>query len=67
MKSNLTAGQLFKEARLRKGLTQLQVATKSDIHPNTYAKIERDEQDPSFPTIKKLAKVLDLEIKDIPD
>ena len=48
MKSNLTAGQLFKEARLRKGLTQLQVATKSDIHPNTYAKIERDEQDPSF-------------------
>jgi len=66
MKSNLTAGQLFKEARLKKGLTQLQVATKSDIHPNTYAKIERDEQDPSFPTIKKLAKVLNLEIKDIP-
>jgi len=66
MKSNLTAGQLFKEARLKKGLTQLQVATKSDIHSNTYAKIERDEQDPSFPTIKKLTKVLDLEIKDIP-
>jgi len=66
MKSNLTAGQLFKEARLKKSLTQLQVAEKSDIHPNTYAKIERDEQDPSFPTIKKLAKVLDLEIKDIP-
>jgi transcriptional regulator with XRE-family HTH domain len=67
MKSNLTAGQLFKEARLKKGLTQLQVATKSDIHPNTYAKIERDEQEASFPTIKKLAKVLDLEIKNIPD
>ncbi len=66
MKSNLTAGQLFKEARLKKGLTQLQVATKSDIHPNTYAKIERGEQDPSFSTIKKLARVLDLEIKDIP-
>ena len=67
MKLNLTAGQLFKEARLKKGLTQLQVATKSDIHPNTYAKIERDEQDPSFPTIKKLSKILNVNISDIPD
>jgi len=66
MKSNSTAGELFKSARNRKGLTQFDVAEKAGIHPNTYAKIERDDQKASFPTIKKLAKVLDLEIKDIP-
>ena len=66
MSTNSTAGQLFKAARNKKGLMQYEVAEKAGIHPNTYAKIERDEQEASFPTIKKLAKVLDLEIKDIP-
>jgi transcriptional regulator with XRE-family HTH domain len=66
MKANTTAGQLFKAARTKKGLTQYDVAKKSDIHPNTYAKIERGVQKASFSTIKELAKVLDLNINDIP-
>lgn len=66
MTANTTAGQLLKAARIKKGLTQFDVAKKSGIHPNTYAKIERDVQKAKFPTIKELAKVLDLNIKDIP-
>jgi len=62
-----TAGEIFKEARLAKKLTQLEVAEKAEIHPNTYAKIERDVQDASFPTAKKLAKILNLDLNKLPD
>lgn len=47
-------------------LTQGEVAKKANINPNTYAKIERDEQTPQFSTIKSLATVLKINIKDIP-
>lgn len=61
-----SAGALFKKAREKKGLTQLEVAEKSGVHVNTYARFERGDQEPTFPTIKKLAKVLDIDISDIP-
>lgn len=61
------AGKIFKSARLKKGFTQSQLSKKAGIYTNTYAKIERGEQDPSFATIKKIAKVLDLNLTDIPD
>lgn len=64
--SNRTTGKVLKEARLKCGLTQGELAEKAGIHPNTYAKIERDEQEPSFETAKKLAKVLGLKLEDIP-
>lgn len=64
--SGKSAAQLFKEARLKKGLTRTALANKAGIYPNTYFKIERGEQDPSFPTIKKLAKVLEIDISEIP-
>ena len=67
MSSKKTAGKLFKRVRQEKGLTQAQLAKKADIHPNTYAKIERDEQEASFSTVKKIAKILDLNLSDIPD
>jgi len=66
MSKRLSAGEMFKHARLLKGLTQLEVAEKARIHKNTYAKIERGEQDASFSTVKKLAKVLGLDLNDIP-
>lgn len=65
MSSN-TTGKVLKEARLKRGLTQGELAEKAGIHPNTYAKIERDEQEPSFETAKKLAKVLGVKLEDIP-
>ena len=60
-----SAAQIFKEARLKKGMTQVEVAKKTGLHPNTYAKLERGPQKPEFPTVKKLAKALDLNIDDI--
>ncbi|MGZ6005113.1 MAG: helix-turn-helix transcriptional regulator [Candidatus Saccharimonadales bacterium] len=56
----------MKDARNKLGLTQQEVADMSGIHWNTYAKIERDEQEPSFDTVKRLAKVLKLKLEDIP-
>jgi transcriptional regulator with XRE-family HTH domain len=61
-----SAAQIFKEARLKKGLTQVEVAKRAGLHPNTYAKLERGPQKPEFPTVKKLAKALDIDIDDIP-
>ena len=66
MGNNNTTGKILKKARLTKNLTQTELAQKAGIHPNTYAKLERDEQSPSFATIKKLAKILDLNIDNIP-
>jgi transcriptional regulator with XRE-family HTH domain len=67
MSEEKTAAQIFKEARLEKGLTQKELSIKAGVYLNTYAKIERGEQKPGFSNIKKLAKVLELSISDIPD
>jgi transcriptional regulator with XRE-family HTH domain len=67
MGSRNTTGQILKKARLTKNLTQAELAQKAGIHPNTYAKLERDEQSPSFATIKKLAKILNVNLEDIPE
>jgi transcriptional regulator with XRE-family HTH domain len=66
MSANKTAGQILKEARLKKDLTQAEVADKAGIHPNTYAKIERGENKPSSDSVKKLIKVLNIESSQIP-
>lgn len=61
-----TPGEIFKEARLKKGWTQVQVAERAGLHWNTVAKIEREQQKPDFSTIKKLARVLNINISTIP-
>ena len=62
-----TIGAIFKEARLKKGLTQVEVAEKAGIHWNTVAKVEREEQKPEYLTIKRIAKVLGIDISTLPD
>lgn len=64
--SKKTTGSVLKEARLKAGLTQLELAEKAGVHINTYARIERDEQEPTFDTVKRLAKALDIKLEDIP-
>lgn len=64
--SKQSTGSVLKAARTKANLTQQELADKAGIHPNTYAKIERDEQEPSFDTVKRLAKVLKLKLEDIP-
>lgn len=61
-----TTGTVLKEARIKLGFTQLELANKAGVHINTYARVERDVQEPSFDTVKRLVKVLDLKLEDIP-
>lgn len=66
MSANKSTGRIFLKARHAKSMTQKEVAEKTGVHPNTIAKIEQGIQNPSFPTTKKLMKVLDLSLSDFP-
>lgn len=65
MSKSKSLGQLFKVTRLKKKLTQAQVAEKAGLHWNTVAKIEREEQDAQFPTALAIAEVLDISASEI--
>lgn len=62
MKKNL--GGILREARLKKGLKQVEVAQKANISQPYYNLIENDKaRPPSFYVIEKLAKILDCDPK----
>jgi len=51
-------GKKLKKARKDLGVTQLQVSEKSGISVNYYARIERDEVNPSLEVFEAVLKVL---------
>ena len=53
-------GQQLKNARTRRLLTQEELAEKAGVSAATVVNIERDNQEPHFRTIRKLAKALDV-------
>jgi transcriptional regulator with XRE-family HTH domain len=61
-----TPGEILKEARLKKGWTQDELAKKAGLGKNTYPKIERDISKPSPESIKRLVKVLGIDPSKIP-
>jgi len=58
-------GKKLKAIRLKLGLRQIDIAKKAEINVNYYACIERDEENPTVETLRKIAKVLNLESFDI--
>jgi transcriptional regulator with XRE-family HTH domain len=58
-------GKKLKEARLKLGLRQADVAKKADVSVNYYARIERDEENPTLETLKGILKVLKVKSSDI--
>jgi transcriptional regulator with XRE-family HTH domain len=54
-------GEKLREVRTRRLLTQDELAEKAGVSQSTIANIERDNVEPQFRTIRKLAKALDLE------
>jgi len=56
-----TPGEIFKEARLKKGWTQDEVTKRAGLGKNTYPKIERGVNKPDRDSIGKLMKVLDID------
>jgi len=58
-------GKKLKEFRLKIGLKQSDVAKKADISVNYYARIERDEENPTIETLERIIKVLKVKSSDI--
>ena len=54
-------GDKLKEVRTRRLLTQDELAEKAGVSQSTIANIERNNAEPQFRTIRKLAKALDIE------
>ncbi|ACX51844.1 transcriptional regulator, XRE family [Ammonifex degensii KC4] len=53
-------GLRIKFARLRKGLTQAELAQKLNVHPETLGKYERGTNRPDAETLRKLADILEV-------
>ena len=57
----MTTGQLIKEYRNKKGLTQEDLAAKTGISSRTIQRIENDEVDPRTYTLKLIADALEID------
>jgi transcriptional regulator with XRE-family HTH domain len=58
-------GKKLKDARKRLGLKQSEVAEKADISVNYYARIERNEENPTLETLERVLKALKLKSSDV--
>jgi transcriptional regulator with XRE-family HTH domain len=54
-------GEQLRSIRTRRLLTQDELADKASVSQSTIANIERNNAEPQFRTIRKLAKALDVE------
>jgi transcriptional regulator with XRE-family HTH domain len=54
-------GEKLREVRTRRLLTQDELAQKAGVSQSTIANIERDNAEPQFRTIRKVAKALDID------
>jgi transcriptional regulator with XRE-family HTH domain len=58
-------GKKLKDARKKLGLKQSDVAEKADISVNYYARIERNEENPTLETLERVLKALKLKSSDV--
>ncbi len=59
----MTIGEFIKDLRHKKGITQEELAVKTDISVRTIQRIENGEVDPRSYTLQKIASALDIEYK----
>ncbi len=55
-------GQIIREKREEKGLTQIEVAEKAQLDRNYIGMVERGERNPSYLSLIKIAKGLDMTV-----
>lgn len=60
-------GKNLKRLRKDKKITQVQLAYKAGISSNYYARIERDEENPSLEILKEISKALKVKSSEILD
>jgi transcriptional regulator with XRE-family HTH domain len=58
-------GKKLKDARKKLGFKQSDVAEKADISVNYYARIERNEENPTLETLERVLKALKLKSSDV--
>jgi len=58
-------GDNLKRQRIRKALTQEELARKARLTTASVARIERNETEPRMSTLRKLAKALDIDPADL--
>ncbi len=59
----MTTGQLIKELRLKKGITQEDLAAKTDISVRTIQRIESGDVDPRAYTLQSIAAALEVDFE----
>ena len=60
-------GERVRELRKEKGLSQEEVSFKADLHRTYIGMIERAEKNITLTNIEKIAKALDVKVKDLLD
>ena len=58
-------GSRVREARLRRGLSQDQLAAHSGLHRAYIGGVERGERNPSLSSIARLAEALEVQVGDL--
>ncbi|MBI3585019.1 MAG: helix-turn-helix transcriptional regulator [Nitrospinae bacterium] len=58
-------GAKVREERLKRGLSQEELAAKADVHRTYIGMIERGEKNITLTNIKKVAEAIDLEINQL--
>ncbi len=54
-------GDRLRDLRVRRALTQEELADKADVGTNTVARLERNETEPHMSTLRKLARALSVD------
>ena len=54
-------GDRLRDLRVRRALTQEELADKANVGTNTVARLERNKSEPHMSTLRKLARALDVD------
>jgi transcriptional regulator with XRE-family HTH domain len=65
VESDMNIGIVIKEVRKQKGLTQLDLSEHAKISVRTIQRIEKDEVDPSFYSLKSISEILEIDLLEI--
>ena len=60
-KKNMETGKLIRELRIKKGMTQEELADKTEVSARTIQRIENGEVDPRVYTLQMIAKALEVD------
>ncbi len=61
----MNIGIIIKEVRKQKGLTQLDLSEHANISVRTVQRIEKDEVEPSFYSLKSISEILEVDLLEI--